>query len=37
MMSQEIEKVEYIIQERLNFVRPAEIGLPLAQKIVHAP
>ncbi len=27
MMSREIEKVEYIIRECLNFVRPAELGI----------
>ncbi len=27
MMAQEIEKVEYIIRECLNFVRPAELGI----------
>jgi signal transduction histidine kinase len=27
MMSREVEKVEYIIRECLNFVRPAELGL----------
>ncbi|MBW6504149.1 hypothetical protein K0B90_07735 [bacterium] len=31
MMSREIEKVEYIIRECLNFVRPAELGI----KLVH--
>jgi two-component system sensor histidine kinase AtoS len=27
MMSREVEKVEYIIRECLNFVRPAELGI----------
>jgi signal transduction histidine kinase len=31
MMSREIEKVEYIIRECLNFVRPAELGIRQVQ------
>ena len=31
MMSREIEKVEYIIRECLNFVRPAELGIKQVQ------
>ena len=31
MMSQEIEKVEYIIRECLNFVRPTELGIKQVQ------
>ena len=31
MMSREIEKVEYIIRECLNFVRPAELGIKPVQ------
>src|SRR5512140_252519 len=31
MMSQEIEKVEYIIRECLSFVRPAELGIKRVQ------
>jgi len=31
MMSQEIDKVEYIIRECLNFVRPAELGIKKVQ------
>jgi signal transduction histidine kinase len=31
MMSREIEKVEYIIRECLNFVRPAELGIRKVQ------
>jgi len=27
MMAREVEKVEYIIRECLNFVRPAELGI----------
>ena len=27
MISREVEKVEYIIRECLNFVRPAELGI----------
>jgi signal transduction histidine kinase len=31
MMTREIEKVEYIIRECLNFVRPAELGIKQVQ------
>jgi signal transduction histidine kinase len=31
MMASEVEKVEYIIRECLNFVRPAELGIQPAQ------